>query len=44
MGAAQAGMWNTVNVRAHEHGGHFAPWENPDALIANIRATFRPLR
>jgi hypothetical protein len=39
-----AAMWNTTNVRAHEHGGHFTPWENPDALIDDIRTTFRSQR
>jgi pimeloyl-ACP methyl ester carboxylesterase len=36
--------YNPVYLKAHEHGGHFTPWENPDAVIEDIRATFRPLR
>jgi pimeloyl-ACP methyl ester carboxylesterase len=36
--------FNPVLVRAHERGGHFGAWENPDATIDDIRATFRKLR
>jgi pimeloyl-ACP methyl ester carboxylesterase len=36
--------YNPVYLKAHEHGGHFTPWENPQAVIEDIRATFRPLR
>ncbi|MDL9979325.1 epoxide hydrolase family protein [Microbacterium sp. ASV49] len=36
-----ARWYNLVNVRGHEHGGHFAAWENPDAWIADMRETFR---
>ena len=25
-------------------GGHFAAWEQPELLTADLRATFRPLR
>ena len=28
----------------HERGGHFAPAEQPDAVVADLRAFFRPLR
>jgi pimeloyl-ACP methyl ester carboxylesterase len=38
------GWYNPVYLKAHEHGGHFSPWENPEAVIEDIRATFRPLR
>ena len=31
-------------VNAHPHGGHFAHYENPEACITDIRATFRDLR
>ncbi|MFI5564525.1 epoxide hydrolase family protein [Amycolatopsis japonica] len=31
-------------VNVHEKGGHFGPWENPEAWIEDLRATFRPLR
>jgi pimeloyl-ACP methyl ester carboxylesterase len=37
-------MYNTVYAKAHEKGGHFVSWENPEAVIEDIRATFRPLR
>jgi hypothetical protein len=36
--------YNTVYARAHEKGGHFVPWENSQAVIEDIRATFRTLR
>jgi hypothetical protein len=36
--------FNPVYVKAHRKGGHFVPWENPDAVIDDIRATFRGLR
>jgi microsomal epoxide hydrolase len=36
--------YNLHFVRAHEHGGHFAHYENPQACIDDIRATFRDLR
>ena len=28
----QADWFNHVNVNAHDHGGHFIPWENPERL------------
>jgi hypothetical protein len=28
----------------HQSGGHFAPMEEPDALVEDIRAFFRTLR
>jgi pimeloyl-ACP methyl ester carboxylesterase len=31
-------------MNVHDEGGHFAPAEVPDAVVADIRATFRPLR
>ncbi|MEU2380134.1 epoxide hydrolase family protein [Streptomyces misionensis] len=31
-------------VNVHDKGGHFGPWENPEAWIGDLRATFRPLR
>lgn len=36
--------FNPVYVKAHRNGGHFVPWENPAAVIDDIRATFRGLR
>ncbi len=41
--AAEA-LYNVVYTNTHEHGGHFAPGEQPAAVIADIRATFRELR
>jgi pimeloyl-ACP methyl ester carboxylesterase len=32
------------NVTVHHKGGHFGPWENPDAWIHDLRATHRDLR
>ena len=28
----------------HDKGGHFAAWEQPDALVSDLRAAFRTLR
>lgn len=39
-----ARWYNLVNVTAHDHGGHFAPWENPGAWIQDMRETFRRAR
>lgn len=36
-----AEMYNLVYAKAHARGGHFAAWENPDAMIEDIRQTFR---
>jgi pimeloyl-ACP methyl ester carboxylesterase len=36
--------YNPIYLGAHEHGGHFTAWENPGAVIDDIRATFRNLR
>lgn len=33
-----------VRFRQERKGGHFAPYEDPEGLIEDIRATFRPLR
>ncbi|SER75927.1 epoxide hydrolase family protein [Lentzea albida] len=35
-----AGYFNHVNVNAHERGGHFIPWENPEAWVSDLRRTF----
>jgi len=40
----RADWFNCVFLGGHEHGGHFAPWENPAAVVHDIRATFRALR
>jgi hypothetical protein len=36
--------YNPVNIKVHAQGGHFGPWENPQAYITDIRDTFRGLR
>jgi len=33
--------FENVNLRAHDRGGHFFPWEVPNAWVADLRATFR---
>ncbi|MGO4689685.1 alpha/beta fold hydrolase [Glaciibacter sp. 2TAF33] len=30
--------------RVHDRGGHFAPFKQPDAFVADVRASFRALR
>lgn len=37
-------LYNVSNVVHHDVGGHFGPMESPDALVDDIRGTFRPLR
>lgn len=32
------------DVNVHEKGGHFGPYENPEAWIGDLRQTFRKLR
>ncbi len=36
--------YNLVFQRDHPDGGHFPPVERPEALVADIRETFRTLR
>jgi pimeloyl-ACP methyl ester carboxylesterase len=36
--------YNLHFVNAHERGGHFGHYENPEACIHDIRSTFRTLR
>jgi pimeloyl-ACP methyl ester carboxylesterase len=36
--------WNIVRFSHIERGGHFPAMENPDALVDEVRAFFRPLR
>jgi hypothetical protein len=31
-------------VNVHRNGGHFGPWENPEAWIHDLRSTYRSLR
>ncbi|KAL2193381.1 Alpha/Beta hydrolase protein [Corynascus similis CBS 632.67] len=33
-----------VFERVHDRGGHFAAWERPEALVADLREMFRKLR
>ncbi|MBB6674628.1 epoxide hydrolase family protein [Cohnella nanjingensis] len=40
----RAPWYNHVNVAAHEAGGHFIPWEIPDAWVSDLRRTFRGRR
>jgi pimeloyl-ACP methyl ester carboxylesterase len=42
--SAAAADYNLHYVNAHPKGGHFGHYENPEACIADIRATFRGLR
>jgi pimeloyl-ACP methyl ester carboxylesterase len=39
-----AGQFNTIYAKAFQKGGHFGPWENPEAFIEGIRDTFRLLK
>ena len=36
--------YNLVYTNTHPTGGHFAPYEEPDAVLQGIRETFRKLR
>ena len=38
------GWYNHVNLTAHHAGGHFIPWEVPDAWVDDLRRTFRTRR
>lgn len=40
----RASWYNHVNITAHEHGGHFIPWEIPDKWVGDLRRTFRGRR
>jgi hypothetical protein len=40
----RAGWYNLVNLSAHDHGGHFIPWEIPDQWVDDLRRTFRGRR
>jgi len=33
-----------IYYKKHDKGGHFAAWEQPQALVEDLRAGFRPLR
>ena len=38
------GYYNLKRWTVFNSGGHFAPMEEPDKLVEDIRAFFRPLR
>jgi hypothetical protein len=40
----RADWYNHVNLTAHDRGGHFIPWEIPDAWVDDLRRTFRGRR
>jgi microsomal epoxide hydrolase len=40
----RAAWYNLVNVTAHDHGGHFIPWEIPREWVDDLRRTFRGRR
>jgi len=35
---------NLLFYKKHDKGGHFAAWEQPEALVADLRAAFKTLR
>jgi len=40
----RAAAFNAVYLNAHDHGGHFGYYENPTAVIHDLRAMFRDRR
>ncbi len=36
--------YNLQQLSQMQSGGHFAPMEEPDALVEDVRSFFRPLR
>jgi pimeloyl-ACP methyl ester carboxylesterase len=36
--------YNLVHYNKLPHGGHFAFWEQPELMVADVRQFFRPLR
>jgi microsomal epoxide hydrolase len=40
----RADWYHHVNLTAHEHGGHFIPWEIPGEWVEDLRRTFRGRR
>lgn len=40
----RAEFFNLVYLNAHERGGHFGYYENPHAVVSDIREMFKPLR
>jgi len=39
-----AEYYNRTLLRVRDSGGHFAAAEEPEAIVEDIRDTFRPLR
>jgi hypothetical protein len=35
---------NLIFFNRHDNGGHFAAWEQPEALTADLRAAFKSIR
>ncbi|NUW46954.1 epoxide hydrolase family protein [Nonomuraea rhodomycinica] len=44
LGSDRAAWYNLVNLAAHDRGGHFIPWEIPEAWVDDLRRTFRGRR
>jgi microsomal epoxide hydrolase len=44
LGTDRAAWYNHVNLTAHDHGGHFIPWEIPGEWVDDLRRTFRGRR
>ena len=44
LGRDTSGMFADHYTNTHPTGGHFAPAEEPEVIVEDIRATFRPLR
>ncbi|WP_409061375.1 epoxide hydrolase family protein [Streptomyces sp. SYP-A7185] len=44
LGGDRAEWYHHVNLTAHDSGGHFIPWEIPDAWVDDLRRTFRGRR
>lgn len=40
----KSALYNLHYLNAHERGGHYGYYENPEAIIHDIRATFKELR
>ena len=40
----RAAWYNHVNITAHDHGGHFIPWEIPGEWVDDLRRTVRGQR
>ena len=36
------GYYNLKSYKTYPHGGHFAPFEQPDIMVADLRAAFYP--